>query len=215
MNRTIAALFDLDGVIVDTESQYSIYWNNVGVKYLSDPDRFGDKVKGNTLRQIFEKYFSGREEIQQEIVKNLDKWEHDMSYDYIPGILDFLNCLRKNNVKTAIVTSSNDVKMANLYREHPDIKSYFDVIVTANQISRSKPDPECYLLAAKLLDADVRNCYVFEDSLAGLAAGRAAGMTVVGLSTTLPLSRIEDKADIVIPDFREFDFDKLISVKRS
>lgn len=48
-----------------------------------------------------------------------------MSYDYIPGILDFLNCLRKNNVKTAIVTSSNDVKMANLYREHPDIKSYF------------------------------------------------------------------------------------------
>lgn len=73
MNRTIAALFDLDGVIVDTESQYSIYWNNVGVKYLSDPDRFGDKVKGNTLRQIFEKYFSGREEIQQEIVENLDK----------------------------------------------------------------------------------------------------------------------------------------------
>ena len=58
MNRTIAALFDLDGVIVDTESQYSIYWNNVGVKYLSDPDRFGDKVKGNTLRQIFEKKFS-------------------------------------------------------------------------------------------------------------------------------------------------------------
>ena len=118
-------------------------------------------------------------------------------------------------MKTAIVTSSNDVKMANLYREHPDIKSYFDVIVTANQISRSKPDPECYLLAAKLLDADVQNCYVFEDSLAGLAAGRAAGMTVVGLSTTLPLSRIEDKADIVISDFREFDFDKLMSIKRS
>ena len=197
MSRTIAALFDLDGVIVDTESQYSIYWNNVGVKYLSDPDRFGDKVKGNTLRQIFEKYFSGREDVQQEIIKNLDKWEYDMSYDYIPGILDFLNCLRKNNVKTAI------------------IKSYFDVIVTANQISRSKPDPECYLLAAKLLDADVQNCYVFEDSLAGLAAGRAAGMTVVGLSTTLPLSRIEDKADIVISDFREFDFDKLMSIKRS
>ena len=82
-------------------------------------------------------------------------------------------------------------------------------------ISRSKPDPECYLLAAKLLDADVQNCYVFEDSLAGLAAGRAAGMTVVGLSTTLPFSRIEDKADIVISDFREFDFDKLMSVKRS
>ena len=60
-----------------------------------------------------------------------------MSYDYIPGILDFLNCLRKNDVKTAIVTSSNDVKMATLYREHPDIKSYFDVLVTANQISRS------------------------------------------------------------------------------
>ena len=43
MNRTIAALFDLDGVIVDTESQYSIYWNNVGVKYLSDPDRRGNR----------------------------------------------------------------------------------------------------------------------------------------------------------------------------
>ena len=70
-------------------------------------------------------------------------------------------------------------------------------------------------MAAKLLDVDPRHCYVFEDSLAGLAAGRAAGMTVVGLSTTLPLSRIEDKADIVISDFREFDFDKLMSIKRS
>lgn len=214
MNRTIAALFDLDGVIVDTESQYSIYWNKVGAKYLSEFDHFGDKVKGNTLRQIFEKYFSGQEDIQQEIAKSLDEWECNMSYDYVPGILEFLNCLRKNGIKTAIVTSSNDEKMSTLYRVHPDIKSYFDTIVTANQITRSKPDPECYLLAAGLLAADIQNCYVFEDSLAGLTAGRAAGMTVVGLSTTLPSSQIKDKADIVIPDFEEFDFNRLISVKR-
>ena len=69
MNRTIAALFDLDGVIVDTESQYSIYWNNVGVKYLSDPDRFGDKVKGNTLRQIFEKYFPEEKKFSKKLLK--------------------------------------------------------------------------------------------------------------------------------------------------
>ncbi len=214
MSCTIAVLFDLDGVIVDTESQYSIYWDSIGAKYLSDFDHFGDKLKGNTLQQIFENYFSGQPETQQEIIKSLGDWEYNMAYDYIPGIIDFLNNLRKNRVKTAIVTSSNDVKMENLYRAHPEIKSYFDTVVTADRITRSKPDPECYLLAAKLLDVDPRHCYVFEDSLAGLAAGRAAGMTVVGLSTTLPSSRIEDKADIVIPDFKEFDFDKMISVKR-
>lgn len=214
MSRTIAALFDLDGVIVDTESQYSIYWDKVGATYLSEPYRFGDKVKGNTLSQIFDKFFPGQEDVRQEIVKSLDEWERNMSYDYIPGILEFLDCLRKNGVKTAIVTSSNDEKMKTLYRVHPDIKSYFDTVVTADQITRSKPDPECYLLAAGLLNADIQDCYVFEDSLAGLAAGRAAGMTVVGLATTLPSSRIEDKADIVISDFKELDFEKLISVKR-
>lgn len=214
MNRTIAALFDLDGVIVDTESQYSIYWDRIGAKYLAEPEHFGDKLKGNTLFQIFEKYFSGKTEIQQEIIKSLDEWEYNMSYDFIPGIIDFLESLRKNNVKMAVVTSSNDAKMENLYRAHPEIKSYLDAVVTADKITRSKPDPECYLLAAKLLDVDIQNCYVFEDSLAGLAAGKAAGMTVIGLSTTLSFSRIEDKADIVIPDFRGFDFDKMVAVKR-
>ncbi|WP_455498428.1 HAD family hydrolase [Coprobacter sp.] len=215
MDCNVAALFDLDGVIVDTEFQYSIYWDNVGAQYLSEPDHFGNKIKGNTLRQIFEKYFPGQDDIQQEIAKSLDEWERNMSYDYIPGILEFLKCLRKNGVRTAIVTSSNDEKMTTLYKVHPDIKLYFDTIVTANQITRSKPDPECYLLAARLLRADILNCFVFEDSLAGLAAGRAAGMTVIGLSTTLPYSLIEDKADIVIPDFRKFDFEKMISAKRS
>ncbi len=92
------------------------------------------------------------------------------------------------------------------------MKEWFDVIVTADKITRSKPDPECYLLAAKELQYAPARCVVFEDSFSGLKAGRGAGMKVIGLATTNPPETIRDKADAVIPDFRDFSYDRLISV---
>ncbi len=69
-----AALFDLDGVIIDTESQYSVFWNSQGDTFLGEKD-FGQRIKGQTLNQIFDGYFRGREEIQEQIRVALERFE--------------------------------------------------------------------------------------------------------------------------------------------
>lgn len=82
------------------------------------------------------------------------------------------------------------------------LESVFDTLVTADRITEGKPDPMCYLLAAADLQVQPDACVVFEDSFAGIQAGKAAGMRVVGLATTNSREAILDQVDAVIPDFQ-------------
>ncbi len=152
--KSIAALFDFDGVVVDTEPQYSIFWNEQGRKYHPEIPEFGRMIKGQTLTQIYNKYFAGMEDVQREITEDL------------------------------------------------------------NMFTRSKPDPECFLLGATVFDTVPENCVVFEDSFHGLEAGNRAGMTVIGLATTNPEEQIRDKAKAVIQDFNGFSFEKMKDIMR-
>lgn len=216
MNSTkcIAALFDFDGVVVDTEPQYSVFWNAQGRKYHPELPEFGRMIKGQTLTQIYDKYFADREEIQDEITSELNNFEQNMLFNYIPGVDSFLKELRARGVRTAIVTSSNDKKMDNAYKAHPELRKSVDCILTADMFVHSKPDPECFLLGAEIFDTDPENCVVFEDSFHGLEAGNRAGMHVVGLATTNPAEQIRDKADAVIQDFNEFSYEKMMNIMR-
>ena len=72
-----------------------------------------------------------------------------MDYDYIPGVLDFIADLRRNHVQMAVVTSSNDQKMAAVYRARPEVRTMFDRILTAEMFTRSKPAPDCFLLGCR------------------------------------------------------------------
>ena len=210
--KTIAALFDFDGVVMDTESQYSIFWNEVGKKYHPEYEEFGKIIKGQTLRQIYDRYFAGMEKEQEEITDALNCFEAQMKYEYIPGVTDFMRELHAHGVKIAIVTSSNEQKMANVYAVHPELKDLVDRILTAEMFTRSKPAPDCFLLGAEVFDTVPENCVVFEDSFHGLEAGNAAGMTVIGLSTTNPAEAIQDKCRLVISDFTSFGYEKMKSL---
>ena len=210
--KTIAALFDFDGVVMDTESQYSIFWNGVGKKYHPEYEEFGKIIKGQTLRQIYDRYFAGMEKEQEKITDALNCFEAQMKYEYIPGVTDFMRELHAHGVKIAIVTSSNEQKMANVYAVHPELKDLVDRILTAEMFTRSKPAPDCFLLGAEVFDTVPENCMVFEDSFHGLEAGNAAGMTVIGLSTTNPAEAIQDKCRLVISDFTSFGYEKMKSL---
>ena len=85
-------------------------------------------------------------------------------------------------------------------------------MITADKITRSKPDPECYLLAARELQMEVDVCCVFEDSFSGIEAGRRAGMKVIGLTTTNPREKIQDKVDWVLSDFTGCVYDEFVSL---
>ena len=149
--KTIAALFDFDGVIMDTESQYTIFWNEKGQKYLHK-ENFGPGIKGQTLAQIYDKYFSGDlVPVREQITRELNKFEKDMVYEYLPGVQGFLADLRHHGVKIALVTSSNEEKMENVYHAHPEFKTQFDRILTGEMFEHSKPAPDCFLLGVLYL----------------------------------------------------------------
>lgn len=209
MTKKRAVLFDFDGVVMDTEPQYTLFWDRIGKEYLPQYEGFGRIIKGQTLDAIYRKYFAGLEAEQPLITERLNRYEQSMDYTYVPGVERFMESLKAQGVKTAIVTSSNRQKMANVYAAHPELEQRVDRILTAEFFTRSKPAPDCFLLGAEIFGVQPHECVVFEDSFHGLQAGRAAGMTVVGLSTTHPAEAIADKCRLVIPDFQDFTYEKM------
>lgn len=211
--KCIAALFDFDGVVMDTETQYTVYWDEVGRQYHPELPHFGALIKGQTLTQIYDKYFAGMTEEQSKITAGLNRFEREMTFEYIDGVVDFMKDLHAHGVKMAIVTSSNELKMANVYAAHPELKEgLVDRILTAEMFTRSKPAPDCFLLGAEVFGTVPQNCVVFEDSFHGLEAGNAAGMTAIGLSTTNTAEAIKDKCKLSIPDFVGFNYEKMIAL---
>lgn len=203
-----AALFDLDGVVFDTEPQYTIFWGAQCREFHPEHPGLEHEIKGQTLVQIYDAWFSGElQEKQAVITERLNLYEQQMDYIYVPGFEDYVKKLRTQGVKTAVVTSSNRIKMEAVYERHPEFKGLFDAILTSEDFDRSKPDPDCYLKAANRLGVNVKDSVVFEDSFNGLKSGRAAGMYVVGLATTNPAEAISPYADKVVKDYHELASD--------
>ena len=199
-----AALFDLDGVVFDTEPQYTIFWGAQCREFHPEHPGLEHEIKGQTLVQIYDAWFSGDLEDKQALItERLNQYEQQMDYLYVTGFEAYVKRLRSEGVKTAVVTSSNRIKMEAVYEHHPEFKTLFDAILTSEDFEYSKPDPDCYLKAAKRLGTDVKDCVVFEDSFNGLKSGRAAGMYVVGLATTNAADAILPYADKVVKNYQE------------
>ena len=102
-----AALFDLDGVVFNTEPQYTVFWKSIAKEYRPDIEHFEQKIKGQTLVQIYDRYFADDKAEQDDITRQLNEFEEHMHFDYIPGFKDYIRYLKAQGVKTAVVTSSN------------------------------------------------------------------------------------------------------------
>ena len=203
-----AALFDLDGVVFDTEPQYTLFWGSQCREFHPEHPGLELEIKGSTLDQIYSRWFGGDLEPMRPLVtKRLDEYEAQMDYEYVGGFLAFVGDLRSHGVKTAVVTSSNMPKMENVYRKHPE----FDAVLTSEDFAASKPSPDCYLRAAARLGAAPEECVVFEDSFNGLKAGRSAGMCVVGLTTTNSKEDIEELSDYQTGNYDRLDYHTLCS----
>ena len=175
-----AALFDLDGVVLDTESQYTLFWEKQGLLYFPELKNFAQLIKGMTLTQIFEQYFATNTQAQKQIVEALKTFEANMNYEYIRGFEAFVTGLSKENILTAVVTSSNLPKMENVYRLRPELKNYFDAILTSEDFEYSKPNPDCYLKS-------LQSAHIF----------------TVALTTSNPREIVEKYSQLVINDFTQ------------
>jgi len=200
-------LFDLDGVLLDSEGQYSIFWRAMDERFPTGVEDFSNYIKGFHLARILG-YFAN-DEIREQIVQALVEFEKNMRFEFFPGAIALVKRLRDMGIPMAIVTSSDHKKMQALFSQHPEFPALFDTIITGDMVTRAKPDPDCFLLGAQRLGVDIKDCVVFEDSRNGLIAARASGARVIGLATTLSADIVAPLSDLTIPCVNDLDIEQI------
>ncbi|HWZ87647.1 MAG TPA: beta-phosphoglucomutase [Polyangiaceae bacterium] len=198
-----AGLFDLDGVIVDTAKFHYLAWrelaNGLGFD-LSEAQN--EQLKGISRMESLDIIlgFGGvtlepEEKLRLATVKNaryVEMIKEIDSSEILRGAKEYLLALRAQGVKIALGSAS---KNAEIILQNLGVRDLFDAVIDGNKISKSKPDPEVFLLGAKALGVAPSACVVYEDAAAGVEAAKAGGMYAVGigLAENLP------GADIVVP----------------
>ncbi len=204
----LAAIFDMDGVIADTNPYHTIAWREYyqrNGKPLSDAD-FVKHVSGNHNRAIARHLFEGQELTDTKAYQIGDEKEALFRELYaphmvpVPGIPAFLKVLKAAGIKMAVATSA-PVENLDFIMEKLGLRDYFDVLLHEKLVSRPKPDPEIYQKAMLMLGVDPTDSVIFEDSMTGIKAARAAGAWVVGVATTHTPEELAGVADFVIRDF--------------
>lgn len=200
-----AFLFDLDGVLVDTAVFHYEAWRRLTRELGFDIDQeFNETLKGISRMDSLERILNhGKVALTQEeketYAARKNEWYLELvnqmtPADVLPGVSDFLKASQDLNIRIALGSAS---KNAPLILKKTGILPYFDAVVDGNHVSRSKPDPEVFLRGAEALQVSNKECVVFEDAYAGVAAAKAADMYAVGIG----LAEVLSNADVVIPDF--------------
>jgi beta-phosphoglucomutase len=206
-------IFDLDGVIVDTAKYHYLAWKNLadelGIAFTEEDN---ENFKGVSRKRCLEILLEmGNIEVSQ---NQFDGWLKEKNEDYLsyiatmdeseilPDVLKVLDYLKERGISMALGSAS---KNAIPILEKVNLITYFDTVVDGNAVTRAKPDPEVFLIAADSLNVDPENCVVFEDALAGIEAANAAGMKSVGIGNPEVLSEAAHN----FKDFTEIDFDFL------
>lgn len=215
-NKIAAAIFDLDGVIVDTAKYHYLAWkklaNEIGTDLsIEDNERLKGVSRMDSLDIILSLgglQFSETEKVAMADKKNtwfVDYVNQMKPDEILPGAKSLLESCRVKGIKVALGSSSKNAKaVLNLL----NIAELFDVIVDGTMIKKSKPDPEIFLLGASLLNVPADQCVVFEDAEAGVEAALAANMRCVGLGSPAQLG----KANLVIPDLKNFTIEDMTNL---
>jgi beta-phosphoglucomutase len=207
--NTKAFIFDLDGVIVDTAKYHYLAWqkiaNELNIEFTHENNEL---LKGvSRVRSLDIILELGKVEASQEdknrwlVQKNEDYLSYLVDMDaseILPGVFPILKFLKENNQPIALGSAS---KNARPILEKTGLLSYFDAIVDGNDVTNAKPDPEVFLMAAKLLNITPENSIVFEDSVAGVQAANIGNMTSVGIGE----ATILNEAKYIFKDFTAID----------
>jgi beta-phosphoglucomutase len=212
----LAAIFDMDGVIVHTNPHHQLAWQRYYERYgktLTDAD-FVEHVSGRHNSQILSHLFADGSmpaaEFDQLATEKEALFRELYAPDIrpVPGLVAFLEALKAAGIGTAVGTSA-PVENLDFVMDTLHLRPYFHVLLEAGMVARPKPDPAIYLRAMHDLGADPARSAVFEDSMTGIRAGRASGAKVIGVATTEPADHLRQVCDDVITDFTEMTIERL------
>ncbi|MEQ8218079.1 MAG: beta-phosphoglucomutase [Arenibacter sp.] len=207
-------IFDLDGVIVDTAKYHYLAWrklaNALGFEFTVEQNELFKGVSRKRCLEIlleigdikaseeqFNKWLVEKNEDYLSLIEKMDESE------ILPDVLRVLQFLKKHNIPIALGSAS---KNARPILEKVKLMDYFNAIVDGTQVTKAKPDPEVFLLAAAQMGVNPKECVVFEDAVAGIEAANNAGMLSIGVGGEKVLS----EAKFVFADFTEMD-DKFLN----
>lgn len=208
-----ALLFDMDGVIADTNPTHKeiikIFCDKYGKSFTED--FLIEKVYGRTNKEWLPELFGNITE--EEINSYADEKEKMFRDVYkeelkpVRGLNEFLEQMKSRGVKMVVATSAPK-ENADFILGDMDIEHYFESILDSSHVDKGKPHPEVYIKASASIQKDPKNCIVLEDSLAGVKAGLDAGCKVIGITTTHTREELNN-CHLVIDDFTDLDYEKV------
>ncbi|TCC92208.1 beta-phosphoglucomutase [Pedobacter frigiditerrae] len=213
MSKIKACIFDLDGVIVDTAVYHYEAWrrlaNQLGFDFTEEQN---EQLKGisriESLKIILNwGTVAKTDEEMQELATLKNTWYVEMikkmtPSDILPGAKEFLEAVRANKYLTALGSASKNSEMI---LKQIGLMHLFDALVDGNKVTKSKPNPEVFLVGAKELNVNPGECVVFEDAIAGVQAAKAGNMKAVGIGE----AAILNEADLVVKGLFEMTIEKL------
>lgn len=212
MSKIEACIFDLDGVIVDTAKYHYLAWRKLaeelGFQFTEEQN---ERLKGVSRMESLDILLKlGQVKVSSEEKFRLAERKNSYYFEYIsnmksneilPGAEEFLKIVRNKGIKTALGSVS---KNACTILDKLSLNDYFDVIIDGNKVTHAKPNPEVFLLGAKGLNVDPKNCVVFEDAKVGIEAAINAGMYSIGIGN----SKILSSANFVINSLEEMKLER-------
>ena len=212
-------IFDMDGVIVDTEPVHRYaYFQNFSELNIDVTEELFTSFTGNSTRNVFQQVnsiFNLNADVEELILRKRtifnDAFDHKEDLELLEGVENLIKNLHENGVELILASSASKVTIDRVFRRfglHP----YFSNIVSGEDFPKSKPHPAIFEFAASLSKAPKENCIVIEDSTNGVLAAKAAGIYCVGYNSIH--SKLQDlsKADLIINHFNEFDYQAIANL---
>lgn len=214
-----AVLFDMDGVIVDTEPLHrKAYFKTFKDLRIDVSEELYVSFTGFSTKKVCEvliEKFDLKESIEDISFKKRlyfkEFFDHDSEFDLLPGVLDLIKNYHENGI-VLILASSASENTINWVFEKFNLEPYFSGKISGANLKESKPHPEIFEIAAKMSGHKRENCLVIEDSTNGILAANSAGIFCVAYKSEHSKNQKYDKANIVISDFNEIQIPKINSI---
>lgn len=216
--KNIAAIFDMDGTLIDNNAYHFKAWQLLFNKYnlpQLTQQAFNEYMSGvpglTSLHNVLGNQYPN-EQLQQWFTEKSEWYKQLYAPDIAPinGLKRFLTELKDAGIHTAVATSASPGNVDFVFG-HLNLKHFFDTIIDGTRVNTAKPDPQIFLKAAHDLNAEPVNCVVFEDSLSGVKAANNAGMKVVALTTTHTADELKP-VDKVITDYADLHLNDLLAL---
>lgn len=216
--HTRACIFDLDGVIVDTARYHFLAWKRLADQlHIPFTEKDNERLKGvsryeslDIILELGNMKLTQKQKDEYATLKN--KWYIDYISrmtpgEILPGSLEFINELKKAEIKVAIGSASKNTPMI---LKRVGIDKLFDAVADGNVVIKAKPDPEVFITASRMLRIEPKYCVVFEDAIAGVHAAINAGMMCVGIGSV----KILTEAHLVVSGLDKINIKRLMKLEK-